>query len=109
MFEGNSFSKRMLWRYVNLKINRIIHHYHVFSVITILFEEIIKELKQGNEIKIHNLGSLALKDAKPRLYHNVVFNKMMMSKGNRILKFTLVNNIRKKLCSSLTKNKKDLK
>lgn len=106
MSDEVSFSKRMLWRYVNIKINRIIHHYHVFSVITILFEEMLSELKQGKEIKIFNFGTLKLKDTKPRKYHDVRLHQVMLSTGHRILKFTLASPIRKRLCFYLDKGDK---
>lgn len=99
-----SINKRSLWRYVNIKINRIIHHYHVFSVITILFDEMLKDLISGKDIKIFNFGLLKLKDTKPRKYHDVRYKKILLSKSHRILKFTLAPPIRKKLCANLDKN-----
>jgi nucleoid DNA-binding protein len=107
MFNEVSINKRTLWRFVNIKINRIIHHYHVFSVITILFDEILKDLKAGKDVKIFNFGLLQLKNTKPRKYHDVRFNKVLLSEGHRILKFTLAQPIRKKLCVNLDKKIKD--
>jgi nucleoid DNA-binding protein len=96
-----NISKRDLWHYVNRKIKRLIHHYHIFSVISILFEEMIKDLKSGKEIKIINLGTLVLKTMPPRKYHDVRFHKVMQSPGNRVLRLFLSKPIRKKLCDSL--------
>ena len=96
-----SISKRDLWLYVNRKIKRLIHHYHVFSVISILFEEMIRDLKDGKEIKITNFGTLVLKDTPPRKYHDVRFRKMMESPGHRVMRLFLAKTIRKKLCDSL--------
>lgn len=96
-----SVSKRDLWHYVNRKIKRLVHHYHVFSVISILFEEMIKDLRAGKEIKIRNLGTLVLKDTPARKYHDVRFNRVMQSSGNRIMRLFLSKIIRKKLCESL--------
>jgi len=98
---SDSISKRDLWRYVNKKIRRVIHHAHVFSVIAILFEEMAADLKAGKEIKIHNFGTLALRDTKPRKYHDVRFGRVMQSPPHRILRFTLAPLIRKKLRSLL--------
>jgi nucleoid DNA-binding protein len=94
-------TKRNLWRYVNLKMNRIIHRYHVFSVISILFDEMNKDLQNGREIKIANFGSFDLKDTPPRWYHNVRLRKMMQSPGYRIIRFVLVRKIQKKILKSL--------
>lgn len=94
-------TKRIFWRYVNIKIKRTIHHYHVFAVISILFEEMLKDLKQGKEIEIFNLGSLFLKQTKPRLYHDVNKKQVVLSKGYKILKFKLARKLKKKLTGNL--------
>jgi len=102
-----SISKRTLWRFVNLKIKRIIHHYHVFSIITILFNEVISDLLKGNKIKIFNFGTLILKKLKPRRHFNIKFQKVMQAKGHKILRFTLAPAFRKKLVDHLDKGLKD--
>ena len=96
-----SISKRDLWHYVNRKIKRLIHHYHVFGVISILFEEMIKDLKDGKDIKVANLGTLMLKDTPPRKYHDVRLRRVVESSGHRIMRLFLAKPIRKKLCDSL--------
>jgi nucleoid DNA-binding protein len=97
----DSINRRVFWRYINKKINRFVHHYHVASIIDILFEEIVKDLKSGKPIKIFNFGILELKNTKPRLYHDVVRKEMVLSKGYRILRFKLTPPLRKKLCEYL--------
>lgn len=97
MNEDLSISKRALWRYVNRKIKRTIHHYHVFSVLTILFDEMIADLLQGKRIKIFNFGTLSLKQLKPRKYFDVRFQRVMQAKAHKILRFTLAPAFRKKL------------
>jgi nucleoid DNA-binding protein len=96
-----SISKRFLWHYVNKKINRIVHHAHVLSIISILFEELLADLKAGKIIKIHNFGILTLKKMKPKTYFNVKERKFMQSGGGKVLKFTLSPKIKKKLCQHL--------
>lgn len=98
---NDGINKREFWQYVNQKMNRLIHHYHVFSVITITFEEMLKDLKRGKEISIFNLGSLVLKETKPRRYHDVRHRQVMLSKGHKILRFTLAPALKKKLCEHL--------
>lgn len=97
----NSINRKILWQYVNLKINRSIHHAHVLSVIVILFDEIIKELIRGNDIKIVNFGTLKLKEMKPRWYHNVKYRRLMKSESHKILRFTMAPKIRKIMCDFL--------
>jgi nucleoid DNA-binding protein len=101
-----SISKRDLWHYVNRKVKRLVHHYHVFSVISILFDEMLKDLKLGKQIKIANFGVLVLKDTLPRKYHDVRFHKVMMSPGHRVLRLFLAKPIRKKLCDELDLDRK---
>lgn len=96
-----SINKRILWKYVNLKIHRSIHYYHVFSIITILFDELLEDLKSGQEIKIFNFGSLQLKNTNPRRYHDVRFKKILLSKPHRILRFILAPVVRKKMCKHI--------
>ena len=101
-----SVSKRDLWHYVNRKIKRLIHHYHVFAVISILFEEMIKDLRADREIKIANFGTLMLKEMPPRKYHDVRLRQVMYSPGHRTMRLFLARPIRKKLCESLDLDKK---
>lgn len=96
-----SISKKVLWQYVNLKINRSIHHAHVYSVISILFDEMVRDLVNGKEIKIGNFGTLILKQMKPRKYHNVRHKQVMQSRGSKILRFSFALKIRKKICDFL--------
>jgi nucleoid DNA-binding protein len=102
---SSSISKRDLWRYVNRKIKRLLHRYHVLAVINILFEEILKDLRQGKSIKIVNLGTITLQPTKPRWYHNVRLRQMVLSPGHRIMRFLLAPSIHKKLVSFLDLDK----
>jgi nucleoid DNA-binding protein len=98
---SQSVSKRYLWRHVNIKIKRAIHHYHVFSVISILFEEMTKDLLAGKEVKIANFGSFILKQMPARKYFNVNLQKMTESPGNKIMRLFLTKKLRTKLCNFL--------
>lgn len=98
---ADSIDKRVLWRYVNKKIKRTIHHYHVFSVISILFDEILADLKQGKQIRIANFGILELKETKPRRHFDFKKQKIVMSRSYKILRFSLSEKIKKKLAKYL--------
>jgi nucleoid DNA-binding protein len=103
---GNpSVSKRDLWRYVNRKIKRLVHRYHVFAIISILFEEMIKDLRQGKSIRVANLGTITLQPTPPRWYHHVRLRQMVFSSGHRIMRFSLAKPIHKKLVAFLDLDK----
>jgi nucleoid DNA-binding protein len=55
-------NKKNFWPYINAKINRVIHNRHVYSVINIMLEELIKELFNGKKIEIINLGTLSFEE-----------------------------------------------
>lgn len=97
----NSIGKMELWKYVNNKINMIIQSYHIYGVISILFDEIIKDFKAGKTIKIFNFCKISLRQNEPRKYFDVRYQKVMLSTKNKILKFYLSPTLRKKLCSEL--------
>lgn len=101
----NSISKRFLWRYVNKKINRSVHHLQVLSVITILFEELIKDLKNGKTVKIHNLGSISLDNLAPKKYFDIVHKEVRILGVRKSLKFFLSTGLKKKLCHELDLDK----
>ena len=101
MSNEQSINKRQLWHYVNRKINRMVHHYHVLGVITILFDEMIKDLRQDKEIKIGNFGTFVMKRLNPRKYFDVRERRVMLSEGHRIIRFILAPRLRKKLVSRL--------
>lgn len=100
-----NFSKRDLWRYVNKFTKRIVHHYHVLAVISILFEEIVKQIKLGKPITIVNFGVLSLKETKPRKHYNVTTRSTTFSPAHKILHFVLDKKIKKLLIQHLDLNK----
>src|SRR3989304_1401991 len=97
----SNVDKRTFWKFINKKIGRKVKSYHVISIINILFEEILSDLKDGKDLKIFNFGEILLKNTKPRKYHDVRYNRIMLSSGNKILKLVLPRVIRKKLCKML--------
>src|SRR5271155_2927417 len=100
-----SISKRDLWRYVNRKIKRLVHRYHVFAVISILFEEMARDLRRGKSIKVTNLGTITLQPTKPRWHHHVGLRQMVLSPGHRVMRFLLAKPIHKKLVDFLDLDK----
>lgn len=98
---NKEITKKPFWHYVNLKIKRSVHTYHVYSVISILFDELIKDLIAGKKINVVNFGTLSLERTKPRKYCDINLKKVVLSKGARNLKFSLSRKLKNKLIKNL--------
>jgi nucleoid DNA-binding protein len=96
-----SISKKILWRYVNKKLNYSIHHYHVFSVISILFEELVKDWSAGKEIMINNFGTFVLQQMPNRHYHDFRDGTIKLGTGHKLLHMFLSDKLKKKLTKHL--------
>lgn len=109
MTESLSIDRKKFWHYVNVKLKRLINFSHVFSIIIILFEEMIKDLVAGKELKIFNFGKLVLKKQNSKKYFDVRYQKVMECKGNKILKFNLAPKLKKKLYKNIDIDKTFIK
>lgn len=89
-----NISNRLLCRYVNNRINFVVCSRHVLSILSILLEEIVKDLKDGKEIEINNFGTIYLTKVNPRYYHSVVTGGLVKSKEYRTLRFILSKKIK---------------
>ena len=87
---------------ISAKINKIIHHYNVFGIMLILFDEILKDLKDGKDLNINNFGCLKLITIKSKKIFDINSQKLTYCKVHKTLKFYLTKKIRKK---SARKNK----
>ena len=96
---ADNIRRKQLCQYVNKKINRSIHHSHVLGVITILFDEMIKDFDLGKQIRIHNLGTFSLQNTKGRRHYNFSTKQVEQSKPHRIMKFGLMKGVHRKLLS----------
>jgi nucleoid DNA-binding protein len=93
-------NKRKLYSLICKDLNHIIHHLHIFSVINILIEEIIIDLKSGKEIDIGNFGIFSLKELKPKKIISIINREIKFVDRTVALRF----NIARKL-TNLLKNK----
>jgi nucleoid DNA-binding protein len=82
---------------ITKKINHSIHRLHVMSIISVLIDEMIKELKRGGEIKIPNFGTLKINDLKPKKIRSISTNKIKFAKRTKSLRFRLSKKISKYL------------
>lgn len=105
MNDSINISKRDFWRYVNRKFRKLFHHYHIYNIINILFDEMIKDLKSGKTINIFNFGKLRLQQNMPRKHFDVVTRQVEISKSNNIMKFDLSSKIKNKVRQHLDLSK----
>jgi nucleoid DNA-binding protein len=93
-------NKRKLHSLICKDLNHIIHHLHIFSVINILIEEIIKELKSGNEIDIGNFGIFSIKELRPKKIISLTNREVKFVDRTKVLRFKIARKLTK-----LIKNK----
>lgn len=91
------FTKNKLWGLVSKKLNYSIHRLHILSIINILIDEMIKELKQGNEIKIPGFGTFTVNELKPKKIRSVVSKKIKFAQRTKSLRFRLSRTLSKYL------------
>ncbi len=96
-------NKKKLWRLVNISLNRTIEAPHVFAVINILFEELLKDFKEGKELKIHNFGTLKLTLNEVQRSFNVVKQTVTYGKPSKMFKFKMGKHIKNKIVEQLDK------
>lgn len=84
------FTKRQLYQLVIDKLkSKGIHKYHIISIINIFIEEMIKEIKIGNKIKIGNFATFGLVDLKSKMLFSVSSKIMKLGKASRALRIKL--------------------
>jgi nucleoid DNA-binding protein len=91
------YNKKGLWKLIIKNAHSKIHRLHTISIINILIEEIVDELKSGNEIDIENFGTLKIKKIKPKKITTVNEKKIKFVKGIYLLRFVLPPHISKYL------------
>jgi nucleoid DNA-binding protein len=92
---SQKYTKRKLWLLLIKELNYVVHNTHVYSIINILVEEMIKDLMAGKKIKIINFGSFYLKDLKPRKFLDLVTREVKLSGSSKTLRFKISNNLSK--------------
>lgn len=100
-----SIDKKKLVKSVYDSLNKKYNKQHVLSVITILFDELIKDLLSGKKIYINNFGEFSTVKTKPRRHMNIVSKQISISTGSTILKFNLNKRVARFLKNKLNIDK----
>jgi nucleoid DNA-binding protein len=102
---ANSTDRVALYKYINRKIKRKINHHHVFSVLSILFDELINDLAQDKKIKVTNFGIIGIRRSKPIRYRIKFRNKEIITRSKRKVYFKVAKNFKKKMIKFLDLDK----
>lgn len=92
-----TLNRKILWKNTCKKINNSVHSKHVYAVMSILFDEIRKDLLNGNKIKINNLFTLKKKDGYLKKHYNYVLKKITESKAREKILITVSPKLRNKI------------
>lgn len=102
--QNDNINKRMLCKVIGGKLVECkynIEYNDIYSVMHILFDELIQHLKKGTTFNINNFGTFSLRKMPSRKHFNFQTRKIETSKGNKILRFDLDKKLRLKLLAEL--------
>lgn len=89
MINPNSITLRMLCNFVHNKIRMNVPNHQVVSVVSVLFDEILKDLKKKKTVRIFNFGKLYFQENEPKKYFDLFKQAVCISSKKRQLKFEL--------------------
>jgi nucleoid DNA-binding protein len=72
----------------------------------IFFDELVKEILTGNEIRIINFGTFSIKNLKGKRFRDIVSKKIALSKSTKALRFKISRNLSKYLSDKYYKEMK---
>ena len=97
----NKIDRVALYKYINKKIKRKINHHHVFSVLSILVDELTNTLAEDKKIKVTNFGTIGIKGTKPIRYRIKFRNKEIITRSKRKVYFKVAKKFKKKMLNFL--------
>jgi nucleoid DNA-binding protein len=93
MTEATRFDRELFADYIHKKLKKEIALHHIVAVLTILLDEMVIELKRGQEVIVKNFGTFVLKTLKDREHHNVRTGERMISPGKKVLRLKMPRKI----------------
>lgn len=97
----NNVDRRFLWQYVARKLRKRVLVTHVASVVNIVLDEMVNELLSIGLIKIGNFGKFFFKQMLPRRHYDFNKREIVLSKGSKILRFKLNENVQEIITNNL--------
>lgn len=93
--------KRYLAQLVANKLDIEIDRRHIVSIITILFEEIMKDILTKGQFVITNFGKFLFGRSPSRKFFNFQTGKVEQSVGNNKLKFQLNEQLKRNILNQI--------
>jgi nucleoid DNA-binding protein len=90
-------NKKQLWLLLVKTLNYNVHNAHILSIINILLDELVKELINGEEIKIINFGTFYIKTIRPKHIKSIVSGNIMTTKETKAIRFRLSRTLAREL------------
>ena len=87
-------------------MDHFVHQLHILAVITILIDEIRKDLLDGKIIKIQNFGTFKLKQTNSRTFKSVVTNNIETSQQKNKLELKLTPKLARFISENIDKELK---
>ena len=95
-------------QYVSKKVEYTVNKLHIFAIINILIDEMVKELKSGKSINIEGFGTFCINNLKPKKIRSVYSNKIKFAQKTKALRFKLSKDLEKYLVEKTIKDMKDM-
>jgi nucleoid DNA-binding protein len=92
--EHKNVDKRSLCNYVHSKLDGAISGEHIACVISIMFEEMLKELLTNHIVPIGNFGDFLFRKMPARRHMNIATKQCEISPGKQIIRFRLSKKLR---------------
>ncbi len=93
--------KKYLAQVVSNKLDIEIDRRHIISIITILFEEIVKDIFTKGHFIIGNFGKFIFGRSPSRKFFNFQTGQVEQSVGNNILKFKLNEQLKRDILKQI--------
>lgn len=102
-----NINKDKFWSLLTKETNRFVHSFHIMAVMSILIDEIRKDLVAGKDIKIANFGTFKLKQTNQRNFKSVVTNNIETSKRKNKLELKLMPKLARYIARKIDEDLKD--
>ena len=100
----NSVCKQVLSRFISAKLKGAVHKYAIMSIISILIEEMLIDIRQFKEIDIFNFCSIKLKRTSQKEFSRYI-DKVRAIGSNNKLYISINNDIKQFLLSRIDEEK----